>query len=127
MSFDDMKNEELKHGIFLQKEASTNQADKPTGKVAMEINKAKAEEDDAEALIKAGEAAARAATQKPVEKAMLQGAEEPSRVRAPPPPGFSGSAAKNAQSGGVLVMIENIMEDTQAMIEESVKGEVESM
>merc|ERR1719240_1340131 len=72
-------------------------------------------------------AAAQASSQKPVEKAMLQGAEEPpSRVRAPPPR-FTGSAAKNAGSGGVLTMLENIMEDTQAMIEESVAGETESM
>jgi hypothetical protein len=124
-SFKDMQHKMLKHGIFLQKDAG---ATEPTGKVAAELNKAKAEEDDAEALIKAGEAAAHATSHKPVEKAMLQGAEEPpSRVRAPPPPGFSGSAAKQAGSGGVLTMLENIMEDTQAMIEESVAGETESM
>eukprot|EP00746_Dinoflagellata_sp_MGD_P072506 gnl/MRDRNA2_/MRDRNA2_29422_c0_seq1.p1 gnl/MRDRNA2_/MRDRNA2_29422_c0~~gnl/MRDRNA2_/MRDRNA2_29422_c0_seq1.p1 ORF type:complete len:1031 (+),score=355.64 gnl/MRDRNA2_/MRDRNA2_29422_c0_seq1:288-3095(+) len=129
-SFKDMKERMMKRGIFLQKDAGSDKEGKPTGKVAMELNKAKAEEDDAEALIKAGEAAAHAASVKsqPVEKAMLQGAQEPSeRVRAPPPPGFSGSAAKQAGSGGVLTMIENIMEDTQAMIEESVKGETEAM
>jgi hypothetical protein len=116
----------LKRGVFLQDDASTNKADKPTGKVAAELDKAKAEEDDAEALIKAGEAAAHGATQQP-KKAMLQGAQEPSeRVRAPPPPGF-GKYQKNAQSGGTMTMIENIMEDTQAMIDESVAGETESM
>jgi len=127
MSFNDMRNSMLKRGVFLQNDASTNKADTPTGKVAAELNKAKADEDDAEALIKAGEAAARGTTQKPAQKAMLQDAQEPSeRVRAPPPPGF-GKYQKNAQSGGTMTMIENIMEDTQAMIEESVKGETEAM
>merc|ERR1719387_3180063 len=52
----------------------------------------------------------------------------PSRVRAPPPPGFAaGGYKKNAGSGGVMTMIENIMEDTQAMIDEAVAGETESM
>jgi len=136
LSFNDMRDHMLtngpSNGAFLQTQKPTGKAllqtEKPTGKIAEMLNKAKADQDDAEAMIKAGMAAAQAASQQPVQKAMLQAAEEPaSRVKAPPPPGFSGSAKKNAQSGGTMTMIENIMEDTQAMIEESVKGETSAM
>lgn len=45
---------------------------------------------------------------------------------APPPPGFK-KYGKNAASGGLLVMIQGLIDDAQAMIDESVKGETEAM
>merc|ERR1712118_551553 len=44
----------------------------------------------------------------------------------PPPPGFK-KYGKNAASGGLLVMIQGLIDDAQAMIDESVKGETEAM
>merc|ERR1711924_242839 len=45
---------------------------------------------------------------------------------APPPSGFK-KYRKSAASGGLLVMIQGLIDDAQAMIEESVKDETEAM
>merc|ERR1719316_1419195 len=58
------------------------------------------------------------------QKAMLQNAQEP--AGAPPPPGFK-SYTDNRASGGVLKMLTQMVEDTQAMIDESVEGETDGM
>eukprot|EP00746_Dinoflagellata_sp_MGD_P163182 gnl/MRDRNA2_/MRDRNA2_91086_c0_seq1.p1 gnl/MRDRNA2_/MRDRNA2_91086_c0~~gnl/MRDRNA2_/MRDRNA2_91086_c0_seq1.p1 ORF type:complete len:1000 (-),score=329.71 gnl/MRDRNA2_/MRDRNA2_91086_c0_seq1:52-3051(-) len=140
LSFDATRNEELKYGTtgsLLQGNAKSGarhdakahrDAKHPTGNVAAILGRARQEQTDAEAEIRAAEAELHIASPA---KAMLQGGQEeepPSRVRAPPPPGFGGAVqAKNSASGGVMTMMENIMEDTQAMIDEAVAGETEAM
>jgi len=56
-------------------------------------------------------------------EALLQGAQEPA---GPPPPAGFKSYKKNAQSGGVMSMIEQIIKDTQAMEAEAIKAETDS-
>jgi hypothetical protein len=139
LSFNAARDQELpgalQGGALLQNQAKAKagahrDGKAPTGQVAAILSKARQEQTDAEALIKAGEAELHIGSPA---KAMLQNGqpeeeEEPSRVRAPPPPGFAaGGYKKNAGSGGVLTMMENLIEDTQAMIDEAVAGETESM
>lgn len=139
MSFNAARDEELKYGgALLQgqtKAKAQHDAKHPTGQIATMLSKARQEQTDAEALIREGEAQMKqgqAEVQGSQSKVMLQGGEEPaSRVGAPPPPGFKpgfdGQYKGQGASGGVLTMMENIMEDTQAMIDEAVAGETQSM
>lgn len=136
LSFNAARDEELKYGTtsaLLQGKANGkthHDAKHPTGQVAAILSRARQEQTAAEAEIQAAESELHIASPA---KAMLQDGqpeeeEKPSRVRAPPPPGFAaGGYKKNAGSGGVMTMMENIMEDTQAMIDEAVAGETESM
>lgn len=132
MSFDATRNEELKYGTtgaLLQGQAKSkahHDAKHPTGNVAAILGRARQEQTEAEAEISAAEAELHIASPA---KAMLQGGEPESRVRAPPPKSFGGMVPKNAGSGShnVQTMIDNIMEDTQAMIDEAVAGETEAM
>jgi len=55
--------------------------------------------------------------------AMLQGSQEPA---GPPPPAGFKEYKNNAQSGGVMSMIEQIIADTQAMEAEAIKAETDS-
>jgi chromosome segregation ATPase len=56
-------------------------------------------------------------------EALLQGKQEPA---GPPPPAGFKSYKKNAQSGGVMSMIEQIIKDTEAMEAEAIKAETDS-
>jgi hypothetical protein len=56
-------------------------------------------------------------------EALLQAKQEPA---GPPPPAGFKSYKNNAQSGGVMSMIEQIIKDTEAMEAEAIKAETES-
>lgn len=122
LSFQAAKNEELRTSNLHQSALLQGQAKKPSARVQAILDAAKKQGDDGQALIRAGEAAA--SGEGP--KAMLQGGDDPDHVRAPPPPGFGGYT-KSRKSGGVTALITMLMDDTQAMIDEAVKGETESM
>jgi len=98
--------------VLLQK----SDADHPSAQVTKMLEEAKASEDDANAYIKRAEALTRP------EAAMLQ--EEPAGP--PPPTGFK-SYEKSGSSGGVLVMIQNLIDDADAMVKEAVKDETSGM
>lgn len=67
------------------------------------------------------------ATSKANTTAMLQDdSDDKYEPPAPPPAGFK-KYRKSAGSGGLLVMIQGLIDDAQAMIEESVKDETEAM
>merc|ERR1719214_436289 len=57
------------------------------------------------------------------ERAVAQRKQEPAGP--PPPPGFK-SYANNAASGGVMNMLQTIIDDAKAMEEEAIKGEEEA-
>merc|ERR1719160_2227785 len=80
------------------------------------LSDAKASEDEANAYIKRAESLSRPGT------AMLQ--QEPAGP--PPPTGFK-KYEKSGSSGGVLVMIQNLIDDADAMVKEAVKDETEGM
>merc|ERR1719158_1816827 len=60
----------------------------------------------------------------PAPKAMLQGGGEPAGP--PPPPGLK-PYSNGAASGGVLAMLTQLIEDSEAMIKEAVGDETEGM
>merc|ERR1719217_1886259 len=98
--------------VLLQK----NDADHPSGQVKKLLKEAKAAAEDAEAYIKRAESLTRPSA------AMVQ--QEPAGP--PPPPGF-GSYEKSGSSGGVTVMIQNLIDDADAMVKEAVKDETSAM
>merc|ERR1719478_1384470 len=57
--------------------------------------------------------------------ALVQAGSKKQPAGPPPPPGFK-KAAPNAQSGGVMAMIEQIIADAKAMEEEALKAEEDS-
>jgi len=64
---------------------------------------------------------------KPVAKSMLQDdSDDKYAPPPPPPPGFK-KYSKGAASGGLLTMIQSLIDDAHAMVEESVKDETEAM
>jgi hypothetical protein len=98
--------------VLLQK----NDADSPHGQVAKLLEEAKASEAEAQEYIKKAESMSRP------EAALLQ--QEPAGP--PPPTGFK-SYEKSGQSGGVTVMIQNLIDDADAMVKEAVKDETSAM
>jgi hypothetical protein len=100
--------------VFLQK--SDSDSDRPSAQVAKMLNEAQASEAEANAYIKRAEALTRP------EAAMLQ--QEP--AGAPPPSGF-GKYEKSGSSGGVTVMIQNLIDDADAMVKDAVKDETSEM
>merc|ERR1719443_1493923 len=75
---------------------------------------------DAEKMIRAGEAMVHGGDS----KAMLQAGEEPAGP--PPPPGLK-PYSNGAASGGVLAMLMQLIEDSEAMIKEAVGDETEAL
>jgi len=92
----------------------------PQGQVAVTLRKAEKEQDGADAMF----AEARAIVQDARRKSMLQSTKKPAGP--PPPSGFKANKG-NAASGGVLVMLENLIDDSQAMIDEAIQGETDAM
>lgn len=91
-------------------------ADHPSAQVSEMLEDAQASEAQAQAYIKKAESLSRPAT------AMLQ--QEPAGP--PPPTGFK-SYEKSGSSGGVTVMIQNLIDDADAMVKEAVKDETSAM
>merc|ERR1719482_2140007 len=88
---------------------------KPAGSTAKLLKDAESTHADAQVIIaKAKEIAGIKAP-----KAMLQQGQP---AGPPPPPGFK-KKKDSAMSGGVTVMLTNLIDDIDAMIEEAIKGE----
>lgn len=130
LSFDSVRDWELQHlkgkAALLQGQGQGGRKadlNKPSPGVEKILDRANVEAADGEDLIRQGLALAKAqAAQAPVQKAMLQAPGE----RAPPPTNFK-SYQDSAASGGLLTMIQGLIEDTEAMVEEAVKDEGDSM
>jgi hypothetical protein len=128
LSFSAARDWELAH---LQQKASLLQGSgsqkaksiTPSAAVTKILEHASEEAADGEDLIAKGLALAKAqAAARPAKKAMLQAPEE----RAPPPSNFK-EYKDGAASGGLLTMIQGLMEDLDAMVEEAVSDESDSM
>lgn len=116
----------LKEQASLLQGSGSRKADSvhPSAAVQKLLDHATQDAADGEDLIRQGLALAKAheATRTP-RKAMLQAPEE----RAPPPSGFKSEYKDSAASGGLLSMIQGLVEDLEAMVEEAVHDETDSM
>jgi len=115
----------LKEKASLLQGSGARKADavRPSAGVQKILNRADADQADGEDLIRRGLELARAhSAAAPVQKVMLQSPGE----RPPPPSNFK-SYKENAASGGLLAMIQGLIEDTEAMVEEAVRDEADSM
>lgn len=96
---------------------------KPSTAVQKILDHASKDAADGEDMIRRGLELVKArAAASPVQKAMLQAPGE----RPPPPTNFK-SYEDNAASGGLLAMIQGLIEDIDAMVEEAVNDETESL
>eukprot|EP00746_Dinoflagellata_sp_MGD_P165115 gnl/MRDRNA2_/MRDRNA2_94203_c0_seq1.p1 gnl/MRDRNA2_/MRDRNA2_94203_c0~~gnl/MRDRNA2_/MRDRNA2_94203_c0_seq1.p1 ORF type:complete len:1028 (+),score=370.57 gnl/MRDRNA2_/MRDRNA2_94203_c0_seq1:126-3209(+) len=100
-------------GPILLQEGETIQH---SAQVAKMLKEAKASEADADAYIAQAERLAHPAV------SLIQ--QEPA---GPPPPGGFKSYEKSGSSGGVTVMLQNLIDDADAMVKEAVKDETEQM
>jgi len=111
------------HKIPFRKSASLLQGEKKAIKPAASVEKllkeAQSNHADAQKII----AQAQAIVGKRAPKAMLQQSQP---AGAPPPPGFK-KKQDSAMAGGITVMLNNLIDDTDAMIKEAVKDEAASL
>merc|ERR1719428_2680346 len=92
---------------------------KPSASVAKLLNDAQSNHADAQAII----AQAQAIAGKKEPKAMLQ----QSQPAGPPPPVGFKAKKDSAMSGGVTAMLNNLIDDTDAMIKEAAKDETDAL
>jgi len=98
---------------------SNKKAMKPSASAAKLLKEAQSTHADAQAII----AQAKAIAGKKTPKAMLQQSQP---AGPPPPPGFK-AKKDSAMSGGITVMLTNMLDDIDAMIEEAVKDEADAL